>query len=380
METGKEKCERLKVIRKQIAEQYGLEYVPTECTHKGECTGTCPKCDAELRDLQEQLNRKRIKDIDLNVEIPIQGSEDDTTENADIHILQGEIAAPELPLDGMPAPPFIPRRKIHVLYKECHIAGTTFHNLEDVWNELYEGAELALVREKGNLHDRNAVAVALVNDYDGDPEDFDFDCILGYVPRTENAHIAMMLDMGWAETFKCKLSRIEGNNPRTGKLYMKIYIVSKDEVEVTDHLLRAMELDDEEFADFTTSLLNQGCTYFRWGGFPPWERNLPKKKDKVVFIHRRRNEVDLYLLYCIAVGDDDATYFVEEKELLHAVDDCCFYVFTNIKGPVTVANGQLDFLNGEPVESGQPETYLSESASGRLYKLFGIEKPQFDGR
>ena len=380
METGKEKCERLKAIRKQIAEQYGLEYVPTECTHKGECTGTCSKCDAELRDLQEQLNRKGIMDIDLNVKIPIQGSGDDTTENADIHILQGEVAAPELPLDGMPAPPFRPRRKIHVLYKECHIAGTTFHNLENVWDELYEGAELALVREKGNLHDRNAVAVALADDYNGDPEDFDFDYILGYVPRTENEPIAMMLDMGWTETFGCELSRIEGENPRTGKLYMKIYIVSKDEVEVTNHLLRAMELDDEEFADFTISLLNQGCTYFRWGGFPPWKRNLPKKKDKVVFIYRHGNEVDLYLLYCIAVGDDDAAYFVEEKELLHAVDDCCFYVFTNAKGPVTVANEQLDFLNGEPVESGQPETYLSESASGRLYELFGIEKPQFDGR
>lgn len=380
METGKEKCERLKAIRKQIAEQYGLEYVPTECTHKGECTGTCSKCDAELRDLQEQLNRKGIMDIDLNVKIPIQGSGDDTTENADIHILQGEVAAPELPLDGMPAPPFIPRRKIHVLYKECHIAGTTFHNLENVWDELYEGAELALVREKGNLHDRNAVAVALADDYNGDPEDFDFDYILGYVPRTENEPIAMMLDMGWTETFGCELSRIEGENPRTGKLYMKIYIVSKDEVEVTNHLLRAMELDDEEFADFTISLLNQGCTYFRWGGFPPWKRNLPKKKDKVVFIYRHGNEVDLYLLYCIAVGDDDAAYFVEEKELLHAVDDCCFYVFTNAKGPVTVANGLLDFLNGEPIESGQPEAYLSESASKRLYELLEIDILNIDGR
>lgn len=115
MGTGKEKCERLKAIRKRIAEQYSLEYTPSECTHKSECAGTCPKCDAELRDLQEQLNRKGIKDIDLNVEIPILGRGDDTTENADIHILQGEVAAPELPLEGMPVPPFIPKRKIRVL-------------------------------------------------------------------------------------------------------------------------------------------------------------------------------------------------------------------------------------------------------------------------
>ena len=97
----------------------------------------------------------------------------------------------------------------------------------------------------------------------------------------------------------------------------------------------------------------------------------------MVFIHRRKNEADLYLMYCIAVGDDDAAYFIEEKELLHAVDDCCFYVFTNVKGSVTVAYEQLDFLSGEPVESGQPEVYLSESASGRLYELFGIEKTQY---
>ena len=75
----------------------------------------------------------------------------------------------------------------------------------------------------------NAVAVALaLDDYGSNPEDY---YTLGYVPRKENTHIAMMLDMGWAEAFECELSRIEGNNPETGKLYMKIYIVSKDEVE-----------------------------------------------------------------------------------------------------------------------------------------------------
>ena len=376
MESGKEKCERLKEIRKRIAEQYDLKYTPTECTHTGGCAGTCPKCDAELRDLQEQLERKGIKDIDLNVEIPVKDNGDDMMENEGIHILQGDVAAPEY-LEGMPASPSIPRHKMRVLYKECHIAGTSFHDLEEIWDELYEGAELALVRDKDNSHDRNAVAVALAGDYDGNPEDFDFDFILGYVPRTENEHIAMMLDLGWAEAFECELSRIEGDNPRTGKLFMKIYIVSKDEVEVTGHLLRALELDDDEFAGFKSSLVNHGCSYFRWGGFPPWERNLPKRKDKVAFIHRRGNEVELYLMYCIAVGDDDAAYFVEEKELLHAVDDCCFYVFTCVKGPVVVDSVQLDFLHAEPVESDQPEAYLSESASGRLYELFGIEKPQY---
>ena len=70
MSTGKEKCEMLKAIRKQIAERYNLEYTPSECTYEGDCPGTCPKCDAELRELQEQLERRGITDIDLSVEIP----------------------------------------------------------------------------------------------------------------------------------------------------------------------------------------------------------------------------------------------------------------------------------------------------------------------
>ena len=69
MSTGKEKCELLKAIRKQIAERYNLEYTPTECTHQGDCLGTCPKCDAELCDLQKQLERREITDIDLSIEI-----------------------------------------------------------------------------------------------------------------------------------------------------------------------------------------------------------------------------------------------------------------------------------------------------------------------
>ena len=374
MGSGKEKCERLKAIRRQIAKQYDLESNPAECTHVGDCAGTCPKCDAELLDLQKQLEKKGIKDIDLNIKIPTSDSEDDIMEVTDGFIHQGDVATSEPSLEGMPDLPLIPRQKMRVLYKECHIAGTAFHELEDVWDELHEGDKLALIRQKDNRHDKNAIAVALADDYDGDPNDFDFDLILGYVPRTENTHLAMMLDMGWAEAFECELSKIEGDNPHTGRLYMKIHIVSKDEVEVTDHLLRAIELDDEKYDSFASLLFEQGCSYFRWGGFPPWEHNLPKKKDRVVFIHKQENDAVLYLMHCIAVGDDDASYFVDDKEALYAVDDCCFYVFTNICGPVYVKNEQLDFMEGEAYGEHQPETFLSESASRRLYELFDVKK------
>lgn len=59
--TGKEKCEVLKSIRKQIAEANNIVYMEPECHHEGDCLGTCPKCDAQLRYLDAEINRKIAK-------------------------------------------------------------------------------------------------------------------------------------------------------------------------------------------------------------------------------------------------------------------------------------------------------------------------------
>ena len=56
--TGKEKCKLLKQIRKEIAESNGIDYETTECTFEGDCKGTCPKCDAEIKYLDKELNKK----------------------------------------------------------------------------------------------------------------------------------------------------------------------------------------------------------------------------------------------------------------------------------------------------------------------------------
>lgn len=52
---GKEKCRALKEIRRQIAEKNDIPYVVSQCTYQGECKGTCPKCEAELRYLEREL-------------------------------------------------------------------------------------------------------------------------------------------------------------------------------------------------------------------------------------------------------------------------------------------------------------------------------------
>ena len=60
MNYGKEKCKALKQIRKQIADNNDINYVIEECKHKGKCKGTCPKCEAEVRYLERELEKRRL--------------------------------------------------------------------------------------------------------------------------------------------------------------------------------------------------------------------------------------------------------------------------------------------------------------------------------
>lgn len=56
---GKDKCQILKEIRAQIAAANDIEWVTENCTHKGDCRGTCPKCEAEVASLEKALARRR---------------------------------------------------------------------------------------------------------------------------------------------------------------------------------------------------------------------------------------------------------------------------------------------------------------------------------
>lgn len=60
MKHGKQTCKILKQIRQQIAIENDLFYVTSQCKHKGDCAGTCPTCEAELRYLEEQLATKHV--------------------------------------------------------------------------------------------------------------------------------------------------------------------------------------------------------------------------------------------------------------------------------------------------------------------------------
>ena len=55
---GKQKCRILKDIRRRIAEENDIPFVTRECEFQGECRGTCPRCESELRYLEQQLERR----------------------------------------------------------------------------------------------------------------------------------------------------------------------------------------------------------------------------------------------------------------------------------------------------------------------------------
>ena len=55
---GKDICEALRAIRRNIANANGIDYTPAVCTHEGDCSGTCPRCESELRYIERQLLRR----------------------------------------------------------------------------------------------------------------------------------------------------------------------------------------------------------------------------------------------------------------------------------------------------------------------------------
>lgn len=60
MARGKHTCKILKEIRRRIASANDIEFATSECRYKGDCLGTCPKCEAEVRYLEHQLRARSL--------------------------------------------------------------------------------------------------------------------------------------------------------------------------------------------------------------------------------------------------------------------------------------------------------------------------------
>ena len=107
---GKKKCKILREIRRRIADENDIPFVTEECRYKGDCTGTCPKCESELRYLERQLEKRRalgktvtVSALAVGVAASFAGcraqvsgylAENDATTVEEI-VLEGEVADPD---------------------------------------------------------------------------------------------------------------------------------------------------------------------------------------------------------------------------------------------------------------------------------------------
>ena len=55
---GKNICKELKAIRRRVADENNIPLEQHECTYDGPCDGTCPRCEAEVKYLEQELHRR----------------------------------------------------------------------------------------------------------------------------------------------------------------------------------------------------------------------------------------------------------------------------------------------------------------------------------
>ena len=67
MAKGKSTCKLLKDIRLKIADANGISYQPKECHHEGDCAGTCPACEEEIRYLERELKARKGNGFGMKV-------------------------------------------------------------------------------------------------------------------------------------------------------------------------------------------------------------------------------------------------------------------------------------------------------------------------
>ena len=173
--TGKQKCKILKEIRRQIAEQNEIRFIIEECSHKGKCRGTCPKCEWEVRMLEKELEKRRaagkkialagisagflltscspievVKDMVSSVVNPLAGDMiTEITEGAIAESEKSQEIAPETEtLEGEPALPEVEIEEGEVLpEEETELAGVPMP-LEETEEYVLEGDIVCPVPEE----------------------------------------------------------------------------------------------------------------------------------------------------------------------------------------------------------------------------------------
>lgn len=115
-----------------------------------------------------------------------------------------------------------------LFFKECHLAGRQYHDVDEVWDQLKVGLVLRLERDLDNRYDKNAVAVMYdEEDKEGGPTGESY--LLGYIPGDDNETIAQILEMGWNHLFECRISKINPEAHYENQIRLTIKILKNTE-------------------------------------------------------------------------------------------------------------------------------------------------------
>ena len=85
------------------------------------------------------------------------------------------------------------------VYKNFKIAGIEYYEALFIMEEIKAGDKVQLKAEKSNIHDENAVEI-----YYKDKK-------LGYIPRSANYSISVLLNAGW-DVFDAYIQKIDRDN------------------------------------------------------------------------------------------------------------------------------------------------------------------------
>jgi len=104
----------------------------------------------------------------------------------------------------------------HTYLQHCYVAGLQYYDALKIWNKLSIGLELEMRTEPENKFDRHAVALYFE------------EIKLGYLPRSDNRHIAKLLKAGW-NPYEVRIQSIHNNRDMNERLEICIRIIQNKE-------------------------------------------------------------------------------------------------------------------------------------------------------
>ena len=135
-----------------------------------------------------------------------------------------------------------------------------------------------------------------------------------------------------------------------------------------------MKVNKDDFKGISNELENLGSVEFQWGGFPISLKDLPQKNDEVIFLCPAGRKTRLYRMKVMARGEYEAAKFLDVEPVdLVFDDDTTIFILTNIQGPLSCKNKDLEFLDFQQIPTSEPEGRLSPDIKEHFKQLFDCE-------